>query len=228
MHAAAPSIGKSATGDAATPAVQTRVSEIRRRVSHVGSLQVAVGCVSQCAEQNSHRGRGARDNLLTYPGLGRWCGLNQHEVQIGDRQLVTLTATPCPELGDGLDTVPPPTITKVRARRRASASVSRDLDAVQNPVTNRDGLFDGLHADGHCPPTRNQRTWSRHWRAQHDLCTSASKGSPLSVGSTTAVRFAWSMEHNAGNQLGVAGADVQRHGCVTAFHGTCRNLGRKG
>ena len=35
-------------------------------------------------------------------------------------------------------------------------------------------------------------------------------------------------DNAAGNQLGVAQVLAQRHSCVTAFHGTCCNLGEEG
>ena len=210
-------------------------------VSHVDQLQVAVGCVSQGGVEQNLDAAGAQlcDNLLGAVcgdlGHDARCGLNQHEVQIGDRQaLVTLDSHACHvlELGDGLDTGEATAHDHEGQGATTSLSVGQqgcDLDAVQNPVTNRDGLFDGLHADGHVCQTRNREGTGHGTGAQHDLVVLQLEGlaiiGGLNDGSAVCVVDG---DNTAGNQLGVAQVLTQRHGCVTAFHGTCRNLGEEG
>ena len=156
-------------------------------------------------------------------------------MQIGDRQaLVTLDSHACHvlELRDGLDTGEATAHDHEGQGATTSLSIGQqgcDLDAVQNPVTNRDGLFDGLHADGHVCQTRNREGTGHGTGAQHDLVVLQLEGlaiiGGLNDGGAVCVVDG---DNTAGNQLGVAQVLTQRHGCVTAFHGTCCNLGEEG
>ncbi|CNJ14212.1 Uncharacterised protein [Mycobacterium tuberculosis] len=91
---------------------------------------------------------------------------------------------------------PPPTMTKVRARRRASASLSMDATSMRSRTQLRTETASSMVfrpiATSARPGIGNARVTAPAPRTISSYFSS--KGSPLSVGSTIAVRFAWSME----------------------------------
>ena len=210
-------------------------------VSHVNQLQVAVGCVSQGGvEQNLDAAcTQLCDNLLGAVcgdlGHDARCSLNQHEVQIGDRQaLVTLNSNACHvlELGDGLNASEAATNNDEGQGTAACFSIGQhgcDLDAVQNPVTNRDCLFNGLQTDSNLCQARNRECTGYSACAENNLVVLQLEGLTVVGGlNNSGAVCVVDGDNAAGNQFGVAQVLAQRHSCVTAFHGTCCNLGEEG
>ena len=210
-------------------------------VSHVDQLQVAVGCVREGGVQQDLDAACTQlcDNLLCTVcgdlGHDARCSLNHDEVQVGNGEtLVALdsTARHGLELGDGLNASEATTNDDEGQGAAACLSVGQhgcNLDAVQNPVTNRDCLFNGLQTDSNLCQTRNRECTGHCACTEYNLVVLQLEGLTVVGGlNYSGAVCVVDGDNAAGNQLGVAQVLTQRHGCVTAFHGTCRNLGEEG
>ena len=139
---------------------------------------------------------------------------------------------PCPRARDGLNTSEATTDNNEGQGTAALFSVRQqgcNLDAFQNPVTNGDCLFDGLQADSDLCQTRNRECTGHSACTEDDLVVLQLEGLTVVGGlNNNGALCVVDGGDTTGNQLGVAQVLTQRHSCVTAFHGTCCNLGEEG
>ena len=210
-------------------------------VSHVDQLQVAVGCVGEGGVQQDLDAACTQlcNNLLCTVcgdlGHDARCSLDHDEVQVGNGEtLVALHSNACHvlELGDGLNASEATTNDDEGQGAAACLSVGQhgcNLDAVQNPVTNGDCLFNGLQTDSNLCQTRNRECTGHCACTEYDLVVLQLEGLTVVGGlNNSSAVCVVDGDNAAGDQLGVAQVLAQRHSCVTAFHGTCCNLGEEG
>ena len=156
-------------------------------------------------------------------------------MQVRNREtLIALNSNACHvlELGDSLNASEATTNNDEGQGTTTCLSITEhgcNLDAIQNPVTNRNCLFNSLQTDSNLCQTRNRECTGHCACTEYNLVVLQLEGLTVVGGlNYSGAVCVVDGDNAAGNQLGVAQVLTQRHGCVTAFHGTCRNLGEEG